>query len=46
MMLVNRANVAPVDLWRSPDRLRAALLEMRDDLLDRMIRRGGVEPAY
>jgi hypothetical protein len=35
-----------VALRRPTDRLREALVEMRNDMLDRMERRGAIEPAH
>jgi hypothetical protein len=40
------ATASPIPLYRSPDDLRERLLEMRDDLVDRMVRRGTPEPAH
>ena len=39
-------NLAPVALWRPPGELRQKLVEMRDDLIARMQRRGAVEPGH
>ena len=36
----------PIPLYRSCDELRERLTEMRDDLVDRMLRRGNPEPAH
>ena len=40
------AAVSPIPLHRSPDELRERLTQMRDDLVDRMVRRGNPEPAH
>ena len=40
------AAASPIPLSRSPDDLRERLTEMRDDMLDRMLRRGNPEPAH
>jgi hypothetical protein len=39
-------NLAPIALWRPADQLRQNLVETRADLLDRMQRRGAIEPAH
>jgi hypothetical protein len=39
-------NLAPVALWRPPGELRRQLIEMRADMLDRMLRRGAAEPGH
>ena len=40
------AVASPIPLYRSPDNLRERLTQMRDDLVDRMVRRGNPEPAH
>src|SRR6516165_2436334 len=40
------AATSPIPLYRSPDDLRERLTQMRDDLVDRMVRRGNPEPAH
>ena len=40
------AAASPIPLYRSPDNLRERLTQMRDDLVDRMVRRGNPEPAH
>jgi hypothetical protein len=37
---------APIALWRPPAQLRQKLIEMRADMLDRMLRRGAIEPGF
>jgi hypothetical protein len=39
-------SLAPIALWRPPGELRQKLIEMRADMLDRMLRRGAVEPGH
>jgi hypothetical protein len=39
-------NLAPIALRQPADRLRQNLVETRDSLLDRMARRGAIEPAH
>ena len=40
------AAASPIPLYRSPDDLRERLTQMRDDLIDRMVRRGNPEPEH
>ena len=40
------AAASPIPLYRSPDDLRERLTQMRDDFVDRMVRRGNPEPAH
>ena len=40
------AAASPIPLYRSSDELRERLTQMRDDFVDRMVRRGNPEPAH
>jgi hypothetical protein len=40
------AAASPIPLYRSSDDLRERLTQMRDDLVDRMVRRGNPAPAH